>query len=118
MAQFNIDIGNLTIDWFNKNMIGFDFSDNHFINKTASLLSKSEYFVAIHELLKQAKLGFTSIEHRIIKRANQQETLSADFIDFLINENVDEYQIQTKHNVFNGKNKVVKNIFFDLKKKT
>lgn len=116
LAQFNIDIGNQTIQWFNKNHIGFDFSNDYFINTAASLLADSEYYIAIHELIKQAKLGFSSIEQRIIGKYKEHETYSDDFIDFALNEDVSDYEIKTKHNVFNKNDKVVKNIFFDLKK--
>lgn len=116
LAQFNIDIGNLTIQWFNKNHIGFDFSNDYFINTAASLLADSEYYIAIHELIKQAKLGFSSIEQRVIGKYKEHETYSDDFIDFALNEDVRDYEIKTKHNVFNKNDKVVKNIFFDLRK--
>ncbi len=116
LAQFNVEIGNITIDWFNKNFIGFDFSTDYFINKAASLLSDPEYYIAIHELLKLAKLGFSSVEQKVIGKYTEHQSLSQDFINFALHEEVNDHQVQTKHNVLNEKDKVVKNIFFDLKK--
>ena len=117
LAQFNVNIGNLIIDWFNKNLIGFDFSNNFFINKTAELISlQPEYYIALHQLIKNAKLGFTSVKPNAIGKYKMNEKFSSDFLDFAFNEELNDYQILTTHNVFNSKNKITKQIFFDLKK--
>jgi len=116
LAQFNVDIGNITIKWFHKNLIGFDFSSDYFINKAASLLSDPEYSIAMHELIKLAHLGFTSIVPKIIGEFKDRGIYKDDFINFVLSEKVNDYNIQTGHGVFNEKNKLVNNIIFDLKK--
>lgn len=117
LGQFNIDIGNIVVDWFNKNLVGFDFSNNYFINKTASLISSQpEYFIALHQLIKNAKLGFTSVQPNIIGKYKDNEKLESDFLDFAFREEMNDYQVLTKHNVYDSNNKLLKNIFFDLKK--
>jgi AAA15 family ATPase/GTPase len=117
LSQFNVDIGSMIIEWFNKNLIGFDFSNNYFINKTADLIeSNPEYYIALHQLIKNAKLGFTSVKPTIIGKY-KSEKFSSDFLDFAFNAEVsNDYQILTKHNVYDNKNKKVKEIYFDLKK--
>ncbi len=117
LSQFNIDLGNVVIEWFNRNLIGFDISNNYFINKTASLISSQpEYYIALHQLIKNAKLGFTSVQPTIIGKYKGEEMFSADFFDFAFGEEINDYQILTKHNVYDNKNKIIKSIFFDLKK--
>jgi len=116
LAQFNIDIGNITIGWFNKNLIGFDFSSDYFINKAAALLTDPEYSIAIHELIKLAKLGFTSIDQKAIGKYKEDVSLRENFRNFALNEEVSEYRIQTTHSVVNEGNVVIKYIPFDLKK--
>jgi len=116
LAQFNIEIGNITIEWFHKNLIGFDFSSNYFINKAAALLSDPEYSIAMHELIKLAHLGFTSIEPKLIGKFKESGNYEENFINFVLNEEVSEYKIQTTHNVVDEKNKIVGKIIFDLKK--
>lgn len=116
LAQFNAKIGNLVIEWFNKNIIGFNFSDEYYINKTAALLEDEEYYLAIHELIKQAKLGFESIEQKVIGDFQSSEKYKQDFIDFVLSENINEYSIQTKHKIYDHKKRVVGYIDFDLLK--
>jgi hypothetical protein len=116
LAQFNAEIGNLVIEWFNRNIIGFNFNDEYYINKTAALLDDDEYYLAIHELIKQAKLGFESIEQKIIGKFQTSEKYKQDFIDFVLSENLNEYFIQTKHKIYDDKKKFVGYINFDLLK--
>jgi uncharacterized protein len=114
LGQFNVDVGKLIITWFNKNLIAFDLSSDYFINKAASLLKDTEYFIAIHHLIEQAKLGFKTIEYDAIGKY-KNDKLSTDFISFALQEELNDYKIQTKHEVFNETNKKVGSIFFDLK---
>lgn len=115
LSQFNIDVGNMTIDWFNKNNLGFDFNNDYYINKTASLLTEKEYYLALHELINKAHLGFKTLEQTIVGKYKSQ-SLSKDFIEFIFSDDINEYKISTKHSVVNEKNKIVDNILFDLRK--
>jgi AAA15 family ATPase/GTPase len=114
LSQFNIEIGTIVIDWFNKNLIGFDFNDEYYINKTAQLLENDEYFLAIHSLIKQAKLGFESVEQKVIGDYQISEKFSNPFMDFVLSDSMNEYSISTKHKIYNDKKKVIGNIDFDL----
>lgn len=116
LAQFNIDIGNITVEWFNKNLIGFDFSSDYFINKAAALLSNAEFSIAIHELVKQAHLGFSNIEPKIVGTFRANDNYSDEFIRFVLSEEINDYRIQTTHNVFDDRNRLVNKIIFDLRK--
>jgi AAA15 family ATPase/GTPase len=116
LSQFNIDIGNITVEWFHKNIIAFDLSSEYFINKAASLLADKEYYIAIHHLIAQAHLGFKSIESNILGRYGGNDKLSADFILFAFKDQIDDFHIQTKHDVFDENDKIVSQTFFDLKR--
>ncbi len=116
LAQFNIPIGIKIIDWFNKNLLGFDYNSDYHINKTASLLSDDEYYLAIHELINGASLGFESVNTTSIGRYRQNEKFGQDFLEFALTDDLDEYLIETKHDVYNAENKLIKKVMFDLKK--
>jgi AAA15 family ATPase/GTPase len=115
LSQFNIDIGNLTLDWFHQNIIAFDLNDDYFINKAADLLQVPEYFIAIHHLVNKAQLGFNTIESKVVEKPQKQKRFNKDFLDFALNDPSKEYDIQTKHDVYNEKDKIVRQVFFDLK---
>jgi uncharacterized protein len=115
LSQFNIDIGNLTIDWFHRNIVAFDLNDDYFINRAADLLQDPEYFIAIHHLLRQAQLGFNSIESKAIDKPQKTKRFNKDFLEFALNDTGNEYNIQTKHDVYNDKGKIVRQVYFDLK---
>jgi AAA15 family ATPase/GTPase len=115
LSQFNIEIGNITVDWFHKNMVAFDLSDEYFINKTASLLQDTEYFIAIHHLIHQAQLGFKSIKSTELGKNIENKKLNKDFLSFALNDELSNYEIQTKHDVYNEKRKITGQVFFDLK---
>jgi hypothetical protein len=82
LSQFNADIGTLVVNWFHKNKVAFDLSDDYFVNKTASLLADPEYHIAIHHLIHQAQLGFKAIKSDAIGKNKSKEKLSQDFLDF------------------------------------
>lgn len=115
LAQFNIDLGTLVIDWFNKNTVAFDLSEDYYINKTASLLEDEEYFIAIHHLIDKAKLGFSSLKHEIVGNEIPSHKFDKSFMDFAFYD-VKNYKIQTQHDVFDDLNKKKGQILFDLRK--
>lgn len=116
LAQFNIEIGNSILNWFHNNKIGFDFNSEYFINKTASLLDDKEYFLAIHELIKLANLGFTSVVPEKQGKYSSSEKISAEFLEFALQEEMDDYKVQTKHNVIEDDSDKILPIYFDLKR--
>ena len=116
LAQFNIEIGNSVLTWFHNNKIGFDFNSEYFINKTASLLEDKEYFLAIHELIKLANLGFTSILPEKQVKYSNSEKISSEFLEFALQEEMDDYKVQTKHILIDGNLDKSLPIYFDLKR--
>jgi len=108
LSQFNIEIGTTIIDWFNKNIYGFDFGSEEFINKAASDLSDQEYFIIIHQLIKEANLGFSTVKQTIDDRN--------DFKSFALSDATTEFQVQTKHNIYDNSGKIFKEVYFDLRK--
>ena len=115
LGQFNIEIGNLVIQWFNKNLVAFDLSDDYHINKTASLLNDQEYFIAIHELISNAKLGFKSFNYSIENNSRKSTRFENDFLEFAL-QDVGDYKIETKHDVFDEDHNKKGQAFFDLRK--
>lgn len=116
LAQFNIDIGNLVINWFNKNVTAFDLSTDYFINRTAGLLHEQEYFIAIHQLIESAKLGFRTFDYDMIGKYKATDKFGSDFLAFALKEEIDNYKIQTRHDVYNDRNSKVGHTLFDLRK--
>jgi AAA15 family ATPase/GTPase len=115
LSQFNIEIGNVVVDWFHRNMIAFDLSNEYFINKTASLLHDKEYFIAVHHLINQAHLGFKSVESKIIGQYSGNGQLTSEFVAFALSDQVNDFQIQTNHDVYDEKGNIVGQTYFDLK---
>jgi uncharacterized protein len=116
LAQFNIDIGKLIIGWFNKNLVAYDLSSDYFINRTASLIKDTEYFIAIHHLIEKAKLGFKTFDAEVIGKYKNTEKFDKDFLAFAFQENLENYRIQTKHEIYNENDKKIGQILFDLRK--
>lgn len=116
LSQFNIEIGNNISSWFQNNKIGFDFNSEFFINKTASLLEDKEYFLAIHELIKLAQLGFTSVVSEKQGKYSNSEKISAEFLEFTLQEEMDDYKVETKHNTVDDNSNTQTPIYFDLRR--
>ena len=116
LSQFNIEIGNSILSWFHNNKIGFDFNSEFFINKTASLFEDKEYFLAIHELIKLAQLGFTSVVSEKQGKYSSSEKISAEFLEFALQEEMNDYKVETKHNIIDDNSDGVTPIYFDLRR--
>ncbi len=78
-------------------------------------MNDPEYYIAIHELIKLAKFGFTSIKQNVIGKINPQQNYNDGFVDFVLNETINEYKIETTHSVLNNKNIVTGTTYFNLK---
>ena len=114
LGQFNIEIGLNIIAWFNNCLIGFDLNNDFYIHNTASLLKNEEYSRKIHMLIQEAQLGFTSLEARIVDKYKMNDKYSIEFLLLALGNELDKYEILTKHDIFNDKGKLVSSVFFDL----
>ena len=113
LAQFNIQIAQDIIKWFNSSIIANDTDHTNLIDFTANLLSNPTYSGLINDIMVHSGFGISGIKGTI-KELAAKTNYSIQFLNTLFEQEIKKYSVKTRHLKFNLNNKPLDNIFFDL----
>ncbi len=81
------------------------------------ILSNERYRILVNKLIFQADLGFTTILDRIDSLLTNKLSLGEDIINLWFREELNEFSLYTKHDVYNDSHKIIDTVKFELLKR-
>jgi AAA15 family ATPase/GTPase len=102
--------------WLKGNLIIQDLDEKEYLQKAVLISAQSQYRRLINNFIENADLGFTSIFEKIDSQVNKAISLDKNFLSLYYNTELDNFELYTKHKVFDEHHKVVSSISFDLLK--
>lgn len=116
LAQSNIPHIDAIGKWLQGNLIISEFEEQKQLAKAVLILSQNTYRGIIQRFIENADLGFTSFKEKLDSQTEKKLLLDVDFVNFLFSEEIETYELYTKHDIYNEKYKLVDQIFFELLK--
>lgn len=103
--------------WFKGNIIISDITEDEYLKKAIIFLSQAKYRPTINKFIEKADLGFTTIVEKIDSLTKNKLSLEKHFLNLLYVHEIQNFEIYTKHNVYNSENtKILDTISFELLK--
>jgi uncharacterized protein len=103
--------------WLKNTMIISDIGEEKYFHQALIILSSARYRPIINQLISEADLGFTTIIDRIDGLLSNKLKLGEDFLNLWFNEELKEFSLYTKHEIYDVHRKIFDTIKFELIKK-
>jgi uncharacterized protein len=104
-------------DWLKNTMIISDIGEEKYFHQSLIILSSERYRPIINHLISEADLGFTTIIDRIDGLLSNKLKLGENFLNLWFNEELKEFSLYTKHEIYDAQRKISDTIKFELIKK-
>lgn len=116
LAQLNGTLSSQIIEWFNNLTIITDYNYPSFTGYTAKLLQRKQQNVLLLKVFRAAGLDFEGVEVKTVNiDENLMQFLSLELKELVRKNAPDQYQIYTRHKVYDLNGNEVGEVDFDLK---
>jgi len=113
LSQFNIGLAQKISTWFSNCIIAHDTDHLALIDFSAKLLEDTKYRKLFNDIIKSSGLGIESVEERISELTSRLN-YSKEFLTSIFSDEIKNYSVKTKHNVYDSEHVKKNTIFFDL----
>lgn len=103
--------------WLKNVMIISDIGEEKYFHHALIILGTERYRPLINRLISEADLGFTTIVDRIEGLLSNKLKLGEDFLNAWFNEELKEFSLYTKHEIYDEHHRIAETIKFELLKK-
>lgn len=102
--------------WLKKNIVLLDINDEKFFAESALIISNPDYRRIINFFISEAQLGFSTIEEKIESKAQNLLRIDSNLIKLAYEREIINYELYTKHKIFDKDYKEVGYEYFDFLK--
>ena len=102
--------------WMRGNLVISDITTKEHLSKAVLFLSHPKYRTTINRFIERADLGFVTIVEKIDSHVKNKVALDKDFLELIFSTELTNYEIFTKHDIYNAQYKCIDSIQFELMK--
>ena len=116
ISQNNIPHVEAISVWLRKSLFLSDDLGAKEIKDSVVLNLENEYRKIIHQFLEKADLGFLTVDDKIESKESNPLGISGNFLKFMLRHEIKNFELYTRHIIYDQIKKPVDDIFFELLK--
>jgi AAA15 family ATPase/GTPase len=116
ISQDSIPKINEIANWLRGNIIISDIADVSHLKRAILILSHSKFRSVVNKFIEKADLGFITIVEKIDSHVKNKLSLDKDFIDLLYSDEIKNFELYTKHDIYDEHYNKVDSVLFELLK--